>query len=140
VVDGNLAQGHVASAMGLGGGPRKGVSDVLSHKTALNQALMRDPRSSALVLTSGQPTYETASILSSPDMAGLMRQLRQHCDLVIVDAAPVLKAPDMRALAPLSDAVLMVAPDTAQPTVAVHRAANALVDLQAAPVGVVLTR
>lgn len=139
IVDGNLTM--PAAALGMGIGPAQaGLMEVLGRKAPLSRALQRDPRSNAFVLSPAWRPRDPALVLASPQMAGLIQHLRRSCDLVLIDATPVLGVRETRFLTGLADAVALVVRQDRTPPQAVAAAVDALAAIQAPPVGLVLTR
>jgi len=136
IVDGNLCRPAIARAMGVGPSP-SGLMDVLGGKATLSRALQKDTRSNAFVLSPAWRPRDSAQVLASPQMAGLIGHLRRTCDLVLIDAPPVLAAGEARFLTNLADAVAIVVRVDQTPPEAVAHAADALA---AMPVGLVLAR
>jgi len=121
VMDGDLAQ----AAMGRAAGYDRvvgGIVETLSGKAQLSRSFVKDPRSNALMLCASEPVQNSASIVSSPQMARLMAHLRQSADLVIVDCPPALGGNEAQAFARLSDAVLLVVRPNHTPASAVNAA------------------
>ena len=61
------------------------------------------------VLPSGPPTAAAATLLYSPNMAGLLNKFKNEYDLVLVDTPPMLQMTDARIVGRLADAVVFVA-------------------------------
>ncbi|HEY2068840.1 MAG TPA: exopolysaccharide transport family protein [Rhizomicrobium sp.] len=135
VVDGNLRAPRAAGNLGLRLAPA-GLMEVLGGKAPLSSALQRDARSQAFVLSPAWQTRDPAAVLGSRQMANLMGHLRRSCDLVLIDAPPVLAAGELPILAHLSDAIALVAtgPGSAD------AAADALAAIQAPPTGLIIAR
>jgi len=89
--------------------------EALTGAAPLSRAFCRDPRSSCSVLSVAQRPADPEAVLASSKMAGLIVQLRQGCDLVLIDAPPVQNIGELRAVAALCDGVLAVTrePDAA---------------------------
>jgi uncharacterized protein involved in exopolysaccharide biosynthesis/Mrp family chromosome partitioning ATPase len=136
IVDGNLYGPNTARALGLAASPN-GLMEVLNGKAPLSRALQRDTRSNAFVLSPSWRPRDAAQVLASPQMAGLVGHLRRTCDLVLIDAPPMLAVGEARFLTNLADAVAIVVRADRTPLQAVVHAADALA---AMPVGLVLTR
>jgi uncharacterized protein involved in exopolysaccharide biosynthesis/Mrp family chromosome partitioning ATPase len=139
VVDGNLTMPAVARGMGMALAPA-GLMEVLGGKAALSRALQKDTRSGAFVLSPAWRTRDPAAVLASPQMAGLMLHLRRSCDLVLIAMPAVLGARDTRFLTSLADATALVVRADRTPPEAVAAAVDALAEMQAPPIGLVLTR
>jgi Mrp family chromosome partitioning ATPase len=102
----------------LGTPPSPGLTDVLaaagrSDRRGIERAL----RSAAVArddtfgsLASGEPTHEPASLLFGNDIGSVFDTIRTlPADLVLVDTPPGCGFPDVHALAPHADALLVVA-------------------------------
>jgi uncharacterized protein involved in exopolysaccharide biosynthesis len=138
VIDSDLHRPAVARIMGMGQ-PRVGLLDLLAGRARLSRVLAKDPRSDVLALCAAQPPLDSAAVLASQKMAELVAHLRKTCDLVIIDAAPLLAANDARLVARLCDAVLVVAPAGALRQMPVTEAIGALAAARAGRVGLILT-
>lgn len=138
LVDGHLARPVLAEAARIR--PQAGLLEVLGGTVPLNRALVRDPRSDALLLALARPPRDPNAALASPKLGELFVHLRGICDLAIVTAPPVLESAEAPSLARLSDAVVMVAHPDEGPRPGLGKALSALAQGRSAPVGVVLVR
>ncbi|MFO0572676.1 MAG: hypothetical protein U1A78_01650 [Polyangia bacterium] len=68
------------------------------------------------------PTPERAAVLSSPEFAGLLRDLRSAFDYVLIDTAPASRAADARIVLRHADAGLLVVRATRTTEGSVHAA------------------
>lgn len=88
---------------------RRTLGDILvgetSHWDNLLQAKLLDRLE---VLTTGIPTNTPAELLTSDSMRNLVKDLRMHYDLIIIDTPPVLPVTDTRGMGGLVDAVYFV--------------------------------
>ena len=73
-------------------------------------------------------------------METLIADLKEACDLVVIDSAPLLPVNDSKVLAGLADAVVFAVRWEKTPRVAVQRAMQALANVGASVAGIVLTR
>jgi polysaccharide biosynthesis transport protein len=110
VIDAGLRAPATAGAFGIGP-TRFGLIEALTGAAPLSRAFCRDPRSTCSVLSVAQRPADPLAVLASPKMAGLIAQLRQACDLVIIDAPPAQSARELHAVASLCDGVLAVTRD-----------------------------
>jgi Mrp family chromosome partitioning ATPase len=122
----------------LGANGRAGLYEVLTGSVALNEALVRDPRSGAFLLSLKQRPAQTAAMFASPQMQRLLSILRDGCDLVILDCGQMRRGPDTALLARQADATLLVSPRKRMRARTLARAAENLQRAQAAPLGLVL--
>ncbi len=127
---------RTATALGADGGA--GLLEVLSGSVTLNDALVKDPRGQAFLLTMKQRPSNAATMFASPQMARLVDILRDACDFVILDCGPALSGPDAALIAAHADATLLVSRrDKLQARSLIH-ATRALQNGHAAPVALVL--
>ena len=138
LVDGHLARPVLAEAARIR--PQAGLLEVLAGTVPLNRALVRDPRSDALLLALARPPRDPNAAIASPKLGELFVHLRGICDLAIVTAPPVLESAEAPSLARLSDAVVMVAHPDEGPRPGLGKALSALAQGRSAPVGMVLVR
>ncbi len=139
IVDGDLRRPSVANAIGLTDA-KVGVVEVLSGENPLDQCLVKDPRTPALVLPTHRSASSAPDLLGSVAMENLIAGLKSHNDLVIIDSAPLLPVNDTKVLARLADAVVFVVRWEKTPREAVVNAARALSDINAPVAGVALAR
>jgi capsular exopolysaccharide synthesis family protein len=86
-----------------------GLTTVLSGKTRLADALRAVGSEPLGVLPSGPGAANAAELLASDKMAGLLTQLRETADFIILDMPPIIAVGDVLILAAKTDGVLMVA-------------------------------
>lgn len=94
----------------LGLSPRYDLTSLLNGTSKLEEALIC-PNVNRLAVLTNQTTYRDSSeILSSPEMAGIIHQLKSFGPktITIVDLPPVLASDDVIAISPLLDTLLLV--------------------------------
>lgn len=106
VVDADLRRPSIARLTGLPDGI--GLSGVLMGRANVADVLQDWRRGQIKVLTAGQIPPNPAALLDSEPMHQLLADLRQHCDLVILDSAPVLPTSDATILSRDLGGVLVV--------------------------------
>ncbi len=109
LVDANLRHPWMLEHFGLS--QRKGLSDYLTGDVPLAELLIQPSRVEHLVLLpGGKPLANSAEMLNSPKMAGLVRDMksRYHSRIIIFDLPPVLSSADALAFSPYVDAALLV--------------------------------
>ena len=94
-----------------------GLSDILAGHATIDDALFDDAVSGARILPEATPPASPLPVLTGPAMHTLVQQLRSRFDVVLVANGPVAAGTDVRALAEITDSVLLVArwrstPDT----------------------------
>lgn len=117
-----------------------GLIEVLSGQTPLASALIRDPLSGAYILPNDTEAGAARDLFSGPAIEGLLAELRQHFDLVILDTAPVLPIADTRLLAHHADAVVLLTRWRKTPRKAVEASLRLLASSDGFIAGVALTK
>ena len=120
--------------------PNAGLVEVLAGKCELASVLHRDPISPLEFVPVAAPPSNPADLLGSQSMRRMVEVLRQHYDLVIIDAAPVLPVSDTRLLARLADKIVYVVRWDATPREAVISGLKLLHDINADIAGTVLNQ
>jgi len=82
---------------------------VLSGDALLEDALVPDEATSAMILPLGSQAGEAESMFGGEAMNSVLAELRESFDLVVLDAAPILPIADAVILAAKADAVVIVA-------------------------------
>lgn len=117
---------------------RAGVYDVLTGGVALNQALVKDPRSEAFLLGMPRRPANSATMFASQAMTRLIDVLRHGAELVVLDCGMAPTGPDAALLARHADATLLVSRQNNLQAPATASAARMLETAQAAPIGMVV--
>ncbi|SEP22848.1 Chain length determinant protein [Trujillonella endophytica] len=105
VVEADLRRPKVSRYLGLVSGA--GLTNVLAGSAGLEDVLQQYGDGKLTVLAAGPTPPNPGEVLGSSQMAGLLDQLRDTNDIVLVDAAPVLPVADTSGLAVMMDAVLL---------------------------------
>ena len=105
IIDADLRRPNVARVLGLSQTP--GLSDVLSGGVTLDEAITRGGRFHAMV--AGTTTHNPVELLRSPQFVGMLRELRNRYDLVVIDTPAALSVADAEVVGAACDAVLFVA-------------------------------
>jgi protein-tyrosine kinase len=127
LVDADLRKPSVARLFGLAG--RAGLPEVLGGQIGWREAVQPAPWHDLGLLASRTRVQGAAEALGTPAMGQFVREARAEYDAVIVDAPPVLPVADSLVLAPLLDAVLLVARAGHTPRDAFLDATRALADV-----------
>jgi capsular exopolysaccharide synthesis family protein len=138
VIDADLRRPAVATALGLRN-IRYSLSDYLTLRCSLDDALIPDPHS-ALMALPATSTSDAAELINSPAMASLVERLRQIADFVVIDSPPVLAVNDARLLAQITDGTVLVVRWEKTPRDAVSHAVNSLRELRTGLIGAALSR
>jgi capsular exopolysaccharide synthesis family protein len=114
-----------------------------SHPSAMSPHVAAEMWSVApnlIVIMSGPPPQDPATLMDSDAMRALLKQQRDLFDLVILDCPSALVVADSLALAPLVDAVVVVADAKSIDRATLNQLRDQLDQVEANVVGVVLNR
>lgn len=138
VVDCDLRQKAVNDF--IKGEVKVGLVEVLNGEATLEQALVRDDATGAVLLPIASPTYTPKDVFSSDAMHRLLQELRRRYDTIILDTAPVLPIADTRILAPQADVVVMLTRWRKTPRKAIENSLRLLASAGAYIAGAALTQ
>ncbi|RYL95754.1 polysaccharide biosynthesis tyrosine autokinase [Sporolactobacillus sp. THM7-4] len=117
---------------------RRGLTNVLSGQASFNDVLQATTLDQLFLLTSGPVPPNPADLLSSPEMAAVIRQAEEQFDQVIIDSPPSLAVSDAQLLADLCDGILLVVKSGSAELDQVRRAAEMFSKVKGQLLGVVL--
>ena len=106
IVDTDLRRGRLHEYFGYER-KRIGLSDVLSGKSSIDEALIKI-NDYLYVVPSGTPPPNPAELLLSEGFVQLLQQFEAQYDQVVIDTAPLLPVADTLAIMPHVDAAFMV--------------------------------
>ncbi len=92
------------------------------------------------LITAGTGRLNAIDVIDSPRTVDLVPGLAKLADVVLIDAPPITLYPDARALAPLSDGVILVVEADVCPVGVANKAAEIIRETGANLLGVVLNR
>ncbi|MFH0771784.1 MAG: CpsD/CapB family tyrosine-protein kinase [Candidatus Omnitrophota bacterium] len=107
LVDCNLRAPSVNTLLGLPND--KGLSDLLTGKIKLDEALIKTGIRNLNVLTAGGFSENPAELMGSRKMAELLTELKAKFYVVVLDLPSVMHYADPRMIGPMLDGVVMVA-------------------------------
>ncbi len=136
LVDADLRRPTVAKNFGVQNWA--GLTTALIGQAELDSCLQETAVSGLTVLTSGPIPPNPAELVGSRRMADLLRTLEERFDIVLVDTAPVLAVTDAALLSRSVDGVLLVVRSGQVDYHQVNRAKEALEQVKARVLGVVL--
>jgi Mrp family chromosome partitioning ATPase len=113
-VDGRRQRPTVAGLLGLAESP--GLQEVLSGRASLAHALRATAQRNLFGLPAGQERRAGAELRSVEALRALFGELRQRCDLILIDAPAWGERPEAAALAGVADAVYLVS-SAAEPAI-----------------------
>lgn len=108
LIDGDLRNPGATGA--LAPGASAGLLQAITDNAALRDILMMDPNTKLAFLPAVAPyrIAHSSQLLASPAMGGILEQLRERFDYVVVDLPPLGAVVDARAIAPRIDAFIFV--------------------------------
>lgn len=106
IVDANLRSPRLQQLFGLPDGP--GLTDVLTGRAPLEEALTAIENLGVTVLPAGARPQHPAELLGAPMMRQTLESLRLQFDRIIVDTPAALARADMGLLTPLVDRIVLV--------------------------------
>ncbi|WP_428909854.1 CpsD/CapB family tyrosine-protein kinase [Niallia sp. Krafla_26] len=86
----------------------KGLTNVLTRQSALEEAVQESGEENLDILTSGPIPPNPAELLSSKAMEALMSEVREAYDMVLFDSPPLLAVTDGQILASKCDGTILV--------------------------------
>jgi len=111
---------------------------LLAENAPLDRLLQKTGIPGLQVLTTGPLPPNPAELLGSRRMQDILGKLKEHADIVILDSPPVMAVADAVILSSLADAVLTVVRAGKTRREAARQALNALQQVKARVIGVVL--
>ncbi len=117
-----------------------GLSTVLCHQAPLADAIQNGDAAGLYVLTSGPQPVNPSELLASSSMKGLIEQLAQDFDLVLIDTPSLLSVTDAAVLGPLADGVVLIVCRGQARREDVQAVLVQLADVRANTVGVIVNR
>lgn len=103
-----------------------GLKDVLEGKAALADAVFCEKKSGLYLLLESRNSANSGDLVSSKQMAELLRQVRQEYDYVILDLPPMSAVSDAESMMKLADASLLVVRQNAAVVPAINKAITVL--------------
>ena len=117
-----------------------GLTTVLIGRIDLVDAVQHWGNEGLHVLTSGATPPNPAELLQSRGMRDIVSRLRQHYDIVLLDAPPLLPVTDAALLSAIADGVLVVARHGTTSRDQLREAADRLTAVGARIIGAVINR
>jgi len=137
LVESDLRRPLFAKAFGLQA--KAGLSQVLARETSLDRALVEIAQiPNFSLLPCGTSAAENLNLLDSEHMKAILIALRDRYKYIVVDTPPVIPFSDVRVLATLADAVILVGRYGLTTRRALARGAEILEEVEAPIIGVML--
>src|SRR5258708_5176774 len=140
VIDGNLRQPSTHLTFGVNPASSIGFRGVLkSNGQSVDDAVLRSNIPGVWLLPAGAPMDDSAFLVGQK-MPGVLTQLRQKIDLIIIDGAPLLTGADASLLATIADGVALIVDVRHEKLARLLRVKELLKSLTHTPTGVVMNR
>lgn len=136
LVDADLRRPMVAKLFGVENWV--GLTTALIGQNSVDEVIRESVVDGLSILTSGPIPPNPAELLNSARMGGLLAQLQERFDMVLIDTPPVLAVADAAVLAPRTGGVLMVVRSGGVARQQAARAKASLEAVKARVLGVVL--
>lgn len=137
LVDANLRKPSVHDFFGVQRTP--GVSDHVLADAPLSGCLRESGVPNLTLLPAGRPAVAPPRILTDPRVAGMLSELRDRFDLIVIDSAPLVPFAEGVQLSQKVDGVVMVIRSAATRQASAQRVLGLLDDAGAHVLGSVLT-
>jgi len=124
----------------LAGRAAPGLMDILRGDAAWTDAIQADPLTGMAFITAGKPGGDVLGLFLSDPMRRLLAEVREHYDLILLDAPPVEAMTEARIAAALADATLMCVRWRSTQTKTLLHALEVLNAAHARIIGIVMTR
>lgn len=137
LLDADLRQPSLARRFGVD--ETRGLTSVLTGKLSWQAAVERIGEGSLSLLAAGTPLDDPSVMLSADTMAGLIKEVLDSYDLVMVKAPPVLRVAEGMLLSRAVDGVVLVANEHSMNRESLTEAVEALEIVGAELLGIVLS-
>ena len=139
LIDTDMRRSRIAAQFGLSKRQVKnGLSQVLTQQCTLDEALIKDEKTSVTILPAGPIPANPALLLDSDAFRDLLAHARETYRYIIIDTPPLAASSDALHLAPHADAFVVVARSQKTHKRTLHNALRQLSVVQAPVLGLVL--
>jgi len=135
-VEADMRRSKVSSLLNLN--VSSGLSSMITGAECVNLPVGLPSMPKLSILPAGPKSTYPAELLGTSRMAELLTQWRADYDFIIIDTPPVLSVTDAVVLAPLCDAVLLVARSRVTRRQSLHRARSLFMRTRSRVAGVIL--
>ena len=108
LIDADLRRGYLRRYFGKAHNA-PGLSEILSGEKPLDEVMFAGPVAGLSVITSGRYPPNPSELLMRADFAGLLAQLNERFDMVIIDSPPALAVTDPVVVGRLAGATILIA-------------------------------
>lgn len=137
LIDCDLRRPRLHTYFGFSESP--GLADCLAGRISVQSALRTyDKLPNLKIITAGQAPLNPAELLGSDEMCGLLEEMGQRFDHIVIDSPPAISFTDAAILSTLVDGVLVVVRESKTSLKMVRRVKQQLSDIGANIYGVIL--
>lgn len=115
-----------------------GLADVLTAKCKFAGAIIQSELPNLHIMPNGIATSQPAELLESYRFMAMLKEAKEHFDLILIDAPPLLAVTDPAIIAPLVDSVLLTLRINKNGRRPVELAAKILQDIDVTPTAVIV--
>jgi succinoglycan biosynthesis transport protein ExoP len=138
IVDGDLRKPRIHKILGNGNGT--GLSNFLSGNAKLWSVIRRSDIQNVYYIPAGSIPPNPAELLGSTLFRDMVQALAERFDHILIDGPPVVGFADSVVLSSVVDGVMLVVTGGRTPKIALQRARDALLQVNAKILGVVINR
>ncbi len=136
LIDADLRRPRIAELFGIDDHP--GLADVLTAKCKFKDACSVSELPNLHIMPNGIATSQPAELLESIRFEAMLREAKEHFDLILIDAPPLLAVTDPAIIAPLVDSVLITLRINKNGRRPVEHAVKILQDINVTPSAVIV--
>lgn len=114
--------------------------DVLANTAKMEEAIQKIPETGLYVIVAEDAGANAMDLLSSKHMSSLLKAVREHFDLIVLDAPPILAVADARVIGRLADKVVYVVKWNETPRGLVRSGLKVALEADIDLAGIVLTQ
>jgi len=138
IVDADMRKPRIHKVLGNGNGV--GLSNFLSGNAKLWSVIRRSEIQNLYYIPAGSSPPNPAELLGSALFKDMVQALAERFDHILIDAPPILGFADSVILSSVVDGVMLVVTGGKTPRIALQRAKEALLQVNAKILGVVINR
>ncbi|MEX0802793.1 MAG: polysaccharide biosynthesis tyrosine autokinase [Candidatus Binatia bacterium] len=136
IIDGDMRKGSCHDRLGLRN--NKGLSNVLTGRISVEEAIQQTSISGLRLLSRGGVPPNPIELLGSPKMKNLVQELRRTVQFILIDSPPIVGISDAAVLSVMSDGVLLVLNGQITSTAVAQKAVERLDMVRAHLLGAIL--
>jgi capsular exopolysaccharide synthesis family protein len=106
LMDLDLRKSDIAREMRIGSGP--GLSEYLTGAVSREEIIRPTSIRGLFLIPAGKPVHSPVDMLAGEKFRSLLKELRGHFDLLILDTPPILPVPDALTISEQLDAFILV--------------------------------